>query len=80
MIPLALTWRGTTSLLGWGGVAPSLNPKLRGSLAYVFGRRLLRLKQPTEARELLRQAAAEAPTESSLRRLAEAQLRALGEP
>jgi serine/threonine protein kinase len=80
MVQMALSWKGTTNFLGWGGLSRALEkqPGLRGPLAYVMGQRLLRLGQPPErAIELFRTAQADAPADSALRRLAEAELRRL---
>lgn len=71
---LALAWKGTTNALGWQGVAPTLPDDLRGPLGYIIGHRLLRLKRPAEAAALFRTVAKEAPPDSSLFRLAQAEL------
>ncbi|MBM4034856.1 MAG: serine/threonine protein kinase [Planctomycetes bacterium] len=69
-----LTWKGTTNFLGWAGLAPSLEPKSRGPLAYLLGRRYLRLGKPKEAADFFRTALADAAPDSPLRRLAQAEL------
>src|SRR4029077_15687753 len=75
MIALTLTWKGTTNFLGWGGVAPGLEPSLRGPLAYVLGQRYLtRLKMPAEALPFFETAVRDAPPGSSLQRLAQAEV------
>ena len=61
LIQLLLSWKGTTNFLGWGGVAPTLDPTLRGPMAYVVGHRLLRLGKPADATRLLKTALADAP-------------------
>jgi hypothetical protein len=74
LIQIGLTWKGTTSYLGWAGVSPNLDPALRGPSAYIFGHRYLRLNRRQEALALFRTALADAPPGSSLRRLAQAEL------
>jgi len=74
IVQLLLTWQGATGLLGWGGLAGSLEPPLRGPLAYWLGFRYLRLGKPQEAVSLFRTAVADAPPDSPLRRLAQAEL------
>src|SRR6202007_1871471 len=74
MLQLALTWKGVTGFLGWASVAPKLPPEVRGPLAYVFGFRLLRRNQPADAEAMFRTAVADAPADSPLRRLAQAEL------
>ena len=72
LLGLMLTWKGTTEFLGWGTVAPSLDPALRGPLAYVLGHRYeLRLKQPAAALRFFETAQRDAPANSMLKRLAE---------
>ena len=70
----ALTWRGSTNLLGWKGLALTLEPRLRGPAAYLFGYRYLRLKRPDDAGMFFRSALADAPPGSPLARLASAEL------
>ena len=71
---LALTWRGTTNVLGWGGIAPRLKPETRGPVAYLFGLRFRKLGKPAEAAAMFKTAAADAPAGSPLKKLAEAEL------
>lgn len=72
---LLLTWKGTTNFLGWGGLAPNLDPALRGALAYVIGQRyLLRLQKPAEALTFFQTALRDAPPNSALARLAQAEV------
>ena len=71
---LGLTWKGTTNFLGWSGVAPSLEPSLRGPLAFVFGHRYLRLNQTKEAANFFRTAVQDSQPPSALRRLAQQEL------
>jgi tetratricopeptide (TPR) repeat protein len=72
-----LAWMGTSGVLGWSGLARTLDPSSRGPLAYVYGHRFLRLKKPAEAADLFRTAVKDAPPGSPLRRLAEAELERL---
>ena len=71
---LMLAWGGASGPLGWAGVAPTLDPSIRGPLAYGMGHRYLRLNKPKEAADFFRTAAADAPEDSPLRRLAQASL------
>ena len=74
-LQFALTWKGTTNFLGWGGVAPSLKPPFRAQLAYVFGHRYRdRLKRSQEAIAFFRTAAQDSPPGSTLQRLAQKEL------
>jgi tetratricopeptide (TPR) repeat protein len=70
----ALAWTGTMHFLGWAGLQPRLDPCLRGSLAYVLGRRYLVLGRKADAQSLFRTAVADAPPQSTLRRLAQGEL------
>jgi hypothetical protein len=65
-------WKGVTGPFGWGGVAPLLDPGLRGPAAYVFGRKMLSgaQKDPQKAKVFFEAALADAPADSALRRLA----------
>lgn len=75
MIGLALTWKGTTNFLGWGGVASALQPSLRGPLAYVLGQRYLtRLQKPAEALTFFETAVRDSSSDSSLKKLAQAEV------
>ncbi len=71
----ALAWKGTMNIFGWGGVAPNLKPELRGPFAYLLGFRYRSLNKPADAATLFRTAAADAPADSPLKRLAEAELK-----
>ena len=75
LVQLALTWRGTTSIFGWQGVAPSLAPRLRGPSAYIFGHRYRRLGRPKEAEMFFHTARDNAEPDAPLHRLASTQLR-----
>jgi tetratricopeptide (TPR) repeat protein len=72
VLQLALTWKGQTNFLGWAGVAPGLEPALRGPLAYILGHRYLRLpgERRPEALGFFRMALKDAPGDSPLQRLA----------
>jgi hypothetical protein len=74
MLGLVLSWKGTTGILGWSGVAPSLDPALRGPVAYVLGMRYLRLNRPQDAAAFFRTATSDAPPTTPLHRLAQAEL------
>jgi WD40 repeat protein/tetratricopeptide (TPR) repeat protein len=74
LLPMSLTWKGTSGAFGWASVAPTLDPSFRGPLAYVLGHRYLRLKKPAEAAKLFRTALDDAPADSALRRLAQTEL------
>jgi tetratricopeptide (TPR) repeat protein len=70
----AQAWIGTTNLLGWGGLRLSLDPGVRGPLAYVLGHRYRQLQKLPEATEFFKQALADAPEPSALRKMAQAEL------
>ena len=74
MIQLALAWKGITNFLGWAGVAPNLQPNLRGPIAYVMGHRYLRLGQPKDASMFFNTALTDAPNGSPLATMAQAEL------
>lgn len=74
LLALLLTWKGTTGITGWASLKGSLEPELRGPLAYVLGHRYLRLNKPTEAEDFFRTALKDAPAKSLLQRLAQAEL------
>jgi hypothetical protein len=80
LVPLALAWKGNTGLIGWSGVAPQLDPALRGPLAYVFGRHCLHLNGPegkarrADAMLFFRAARKDAPPASSLAKLVQQEL------
>ena len=70
LLEMALTWRGVTNFAGWDGLKPTLDPSLRGPLAYVMGHRLLVKQLPAEAQKLFADALADAPADSPLAELA----------
>jgi hypothetical protein len=76
-VQLFATWKGHVNLFGWQGVAPSLAPEVRGPAAYLFGLRMLVLKEPQKAAELLQTALNNAPLDSPLHQLAAAALASL---
>jgi tRNA A-37 threonylcarbamoyl transferase component Bud32/tetratricopeptide (TPR) repeat protein len=73
-----LAWTGTAGFLGWGGLAPTLPPRIRGPLAYVLGHRFLGMGKRDDAVAAFRTAVADGPPDSPLCRLAQAQLDRLG--
>jgi tetratricopeptide (TPR) repeat protein len=73
-LQLLLTWKGTMDFFGWRSLAPTLSPSLRGPIAYLCGHRYLCLNRPKDAAGLFRTALADAPPDSALRRLAQADL------
>jgi hypothetical protein len=75
-VQLLLALQGGNGVLGWQGVAGTLDPSVRGPLAYVLGHRYLRvLNRPAkEAVPFFRTARDDAPPDSPLRRLAQAEL------
>jgi len=80
ILQLAFAWKGQTGFVGWGGVAPQLDPILRGQLAYILGHRYLQLKSADQkvrrddALTFFRTAQKDAPSGSSLERLARQEL------
>src|SRR5262249_37682852 len=79
IVSILAAWNGATGAFGWGGLAPKLSRRLKGPLAYVFGRRSLQLKRQADALMYFRLVKAEATRESPLWRLAESELKKLGE-
>ncbi len=74
---LILTWKGTTNFLGWGGVAPSLEPPLRSGVAYILAHRFLGQGNPAGAMTFLDTVLKDAPPASDLALLAAAEKRLL---
>jgi hypothetical protein len=74
--PGLFAWGGMTNYLGWGGLSAAFDAPIRGPLAYVYGLRFLHLEppQPEDAARLFRSAIKDAPADSPLRRLAQAEL------
>jgi hypothetical protein len=73
---MGMAWKGVKDQLGWGGLAPTLKPELRASLAYLLAHRYLRLNRPEEAAAFFRTALSDAAEGSVLRRLAEREINA----
>ena len=73
LMQLMFTYRGLTETLGWSSLAKSLDPALRGPLAYWMGHRFLRLRQPAQADQLFVTAMSDAAPGSRLHRLAAAE-------
>lgn len=75
LLAIGSAWKGLNIPgFGWDAVASGLEPSVRGPMAYIAGQRYLRLKKPQEAAQFFRAALADAPPDSSLRRLAQAEL------
>jgi tetratricopeptide (TPR) repeat protein/predicted Ser/Thr protein kinase len=78
---LALTWEGQTNLLGWAGLAPSLEPEYRSGMAYIFGQRYLHHRQdPQQATAFFQTAVQDAPADGPWRDLAQLALDSLSMP
>lgn len=76
----AFTWKGITSFVGWESLAPTLDAKLRGPLAYLFGVRYLKqFKRPADARKFFQTAVKDAGQNAPLRAIAEQSLAAIVE-
>jgi WD40 repeat protein/tRNA A-37 threonylcarbamoyl transferase component Bud32 len=74
-LQLGLAWKGLSGALGWGAAARTLKPAQRGPLAYFMACRYLHAhKKPAVAEAMLHIALADAPPDSSLKRLAQAAL------
>ncbi len=73
-VQLALAWKGTTNILGWGGVAPTLGESLRAEVAYVLAHRYLRLGRQEQAVEFLTSIAESSQAEESLAKFAQEDL------
>jgi hypothetical protein len=78
VLQLALTWKGTTGVLGWAGVAPTLPPEIRSSVAYVMGMRYLKLSKPDDARRMFDTAREGSQDGAAVHSLAEQELKRLG--
>jgi WD40 repeat protein/tetratricopeptide (TPR) repeat protein/tRNA A-37 threonylcarbamoyl transferase component Bud32 len=76
---LALSWKGTANFLGWAGVAPTLDPRVRGGVAYVLAHRYVQLGNVPQAIRFLETAQQDAPAGSSLAELAELDRRLIEE-
>jgi hypothetical protein len=74
LLQIGLTWKGFTGPGGWQDVAKGLEPSVRGPLAYGLGLRFLRKNNREEAIKFFETAKGDAPKDSSLARLATAEL------
>jgi tRNA A-37 threonylcarbamoyl transferase component Bud32/tetratricopeptide (TPR) repeat protein len=76
LFPGVMVWGGRMDYLGWGALSANFGSSIRGPLAYIYGCRMLRLEppQPEDAATLFRSAVRDAPADSPLRRLAQAEL------
>lgn len=54
IVPLALTWKGNTSIFAWDAGASALPPPLRAQFAYVFAHRFLQLGRADEAKKFMK--------------------------
>ncbi len=72
---LIMAWQGRTDFLGWAGVAPHLDPSLRGPIAYVLGQRYRHfLGKSAEAQALFEIARHDSAATPTLHKLAQAAL------
>lgn len=78
VLQLALAWKGTSGILGWAGVSPTLPPDFRGAVAYLMGLRYLKLGKPEEARAMFRTTSAVTPDGSAVNLLARQELERIG--
>lgn len=69
-LSLAMTWKGITNFLGWGGLAPTLEPGHRAALAYLLAHRYLALNKRDLALRFFQTALADSAPETALHRLA----------
>ena len=70
VIQVLLTLKGVTNVLGWDGVAPSLDPSVRGPTAYVLGHWFLQRNDREKSVKFFRTAEEDGAEGSLLRRLA----------
>ena len=70
LLAVGMTWKGTTNVFGWDGIASSLDKELRYRAAYIVAHRMLKLNKRDEALRFLKIAANEAPEGSTLKKLA----------
>jgi hypothetical protein len=71
---LAVTWTGAAGRFAWQAVAPTLDPELRGRIAYVMGQRYVRLERAEDAAFFFQAALDDASPGSPLAALAQAEL------
>lgn len=77
MLPLALTWKGNTSIFGWDSVASSIRPEMRAQFAYVLAHRFLHLGRPNDAMKFFKIIQKDGVPGSSLMKLAKAEMELL---
>jgi tetratricopeptide (TPR) repeat protein len=71
---IVVTYTGTTNQWGWDGVSRTLDPDIRGPLAYCFGHLYRRRNKPADSAKFFATARDDARATSTLRRLAQAEL------
>ena len=71
---MAMTWKGTMSLFGWSGLAPTLPARIRSPSAYLMAHRMLRKGQSRDATTLFQTVLNDQTANPVLRRLAERDL------
>lgn len=76
---LAGTWKGVTSIFGWSGVARTLTPKQRGTMAYIMGHRFVRLDQTATAEDFLTTASKDLDPELALAKIAKTDVQLIRE-
>ncbi len=69
LMQLGIAWKGTTNFLGWGGVAPSLDPEYRAMVAWMLGHRFLLLGRRDDAVKFFETAVRDATADSLTARL-----------
>jgi hypothetical protein len=74
VVQLVLTWTDSFAGFAWAGLRNRLKPSIRGPLAYILGHRFLQLKNSGDAARFFQEDLADAPADSTLRRLSEAEL------
>jgi hypothetical protein len=78
---LALAWEGDAGFFGWGSLAPRLPSSVRGATAYVLGFRFEKLpKGKDQSRWFFETALKDAAPDSTLQKLARAQIERLSKP
>lgn len=74
LVQFGLAWKGTTNFLGWGGLAPTLSPEIRGQIAYLLAHRYLLRNNPQQAKLFLQQAVDDAQEDAGLHTIAKGDL------
>jgi hypothetical protein len=74
LMQIAMVWNGLAGAAGWETLAPMLHSDMRGPAAYFFGHRYLRLNRTNDAIAFWKAALADAPPNSPLDRLCQAEL------